>query len=340
MSVAPLPEGISIDLRVARGCVEQASVRAGGRSPAEILFRGRDGATVPKLAASVFALCPMAQSTAAGQAIAAAADRTFVATPTQATQLLAERIAENLRSIVLTWPGEAPNAEALGSLRGALAALRATHDAPRAEALSQIAKLRAHARALGFPPSPGEPLGAGWVGRIWRNAAADEMLTALRAPRPLANADDDEAMFDALDGIAPTLPPQPARDLDFSEHLRARFDGLAQSIADLAAFVGDERPDAGARTRRSKPAIGIAAVDSPRGRLYHRAVLDDRGQVHDYRIVSPTDRNFGAEGSFAQALAGAKLGAGPRAQRRAERLAALYDPCVAFRIHVTEAIDA
>jgi coenzyme F420-reducing hydrogenase alpha subunit len=73
---------------------------------------------------------------------------------------------------------------------------------------------------------------------------------------------------------------------------------------------------------------GFAAVDSARGRLYHALRLDSEERIADYRIVAPTEWNFHPEGPFARLLRGARIGAGPGAKKRIERLAFVFDPCI------------
>jgi hypothetical protein len=81
---------------------------------------------------------------------------------------------------------------------------------------------------------------------------------------------------------------------------------------------------------------GLAAVETARGLLLHRARLRD-GRVVDYRIVAPTEWNFHPDGALPRGLEGCDV-ADERQLLRAVRLAVhALDPCVACRIEVGHA---
>ena len=81
---------------------------------------------------------------------------------------------------------------------------------------------------------------------------------------------------------------------------------------------------------------GLAAVETARGMLLHRARLVDQ-HVADYQIVAPTEWNFHPGGALATGLVG--LEAREDVQLiGATRLAVhALDPCVAFRIEADHA---
>ena len=72
----------------------------------------------------------------------------------------------------------------------------------------------------------------------------------------------------------------------------------------------------------------IAWCEMARGLLLHWVLLDDQGQVADYRVVAPTEWNFHPEGALARALHA--LPAEDTAS--AWILAAAYDACVECKV--------
>jgi len=81
---------------------------------------------------------------------------------------------------------------------------------------------------------------------------------------------------------------------------------------------------------------GLAAVDTARGLLLHRARLVDQ-RVADYQIVAPTEWNFHPRGALATGLVGLE-GADDVQLLGAARIAVhALDPCVAFRIEASHA---
>jgi Ni,Fe-hydrogenase I large subunit len=68
-----------------------------------------------------------------------------------------------------------------------------------------------------------------------------------------------------------------------------------------------------------------------------RLTRDDK--IKEYVIVAPTEWNFHPAGPFVGALLGAALSPW-EAQRLIAQLAALFDPCVPFRVAMKEAANA
>ena len=81
---------------------------------------------------------------------------------------------------------------------------------------------------------------------------------------------------------------------------------------------------------------GLAAVETARGLLLHRARLRD-GRVVDYQIVAPTEWNFHPEGALAHGLTGLTATSGPTVARHAKLAVHALDPCVACQIEVSHA---
>ena len=164
MNLAPM---IRIGLTMDAGRVRHVALDAARYSPAQKLFIGIPAREVPARAATVFALCPMAQSLAAELAIAAAHGEKPVVDRKRAIALGAERLGENLRSLVLSWPGATPDRDALAALRGALGALRGLADCTNAEMQTRIANLRQSATVLGFGPDDANE--TRWFSRLLRD---------------------------------------------------------------------------------------------------------------------------------------------------------------------------
>ncbi|HRQ82334.1 MAG TPA: nickel-dependent hydrogenase large subunit, partial [Azospirillaceae bacterium] len=60
----------------------------------------------------------------------------------------------------------------------------------------------------------------------------------------------------------------------------------------------------------------------------------EQGRIADWRAVAPTEWNFHPQGALAQALTG--LPAGPELKAAAERLVCALDPCVPWRVEITQ----
>ena len=335
MNLAPM---IRIGLTMDAGRVRHVALDAARYSPAQKLFIGIPAREVPARAATVFALCPMAQSLAAELAIAAAHGEKPVVDRKRAIALGAERLGENLRSLVLSWPGATPDRDALAALRGALGALRGLADCTNAEMQTRIANLRQSATVLGFGPDDANE--TRWFSRLLRDISADPLLGELAAPSPGSAAPAaDDRMFDLLASDGDQPPQTPARAIPVTEHLRARGAAIVEAIDGLAQLASGGASHTFA-SRTLGPGVGAAAVESPRGRLFHVVALDAADRIAQYRTLSPTDRNFANDGPFAQALLGREIGSGPAAERRVAQIAALYDPCVAVEVTVRERTHA
>ena len=130
------------------------------------------------------------------------------------------------------------------------------------------------------------------------------------------------------------LQPHVARELELnglSARLLARLTELAALPAQL------RRPLAqGVRSISAGAGIGIAAVETARGTLIHRAALDGERVAH-YRIVAPTEWNFHPRGAFVRGLLGCPAKSETEARGAAGLLAHALDPCVAYEVSVARA---
>jgi coenzyme F420-reducing hydrogenase alpha subunit len=126
-----------------------------------------------------------------------------------------------------------------------------------------------------------------------------------------------------------------------SGRLAARYADMAATLDAIAALLkGFDAPAGLLAGRNTGPRQGFAAVDSARGRLYHALRLDGAGRIADYRIVAPTEWNFHPDGPFVRLLLGASIGTGELARRRVERLAFVFDPCIAVGVEIRDAAHA
>ena len=115
----------------------------------------------------------------------------------------------------------------------------------------------------------------------------------------------------------------------------ARLLELARLVATLA---DDGMADRGSpmQTLAVGPGEGVAAVETARGMLVHRACVRD-DCVTQYQIVAPTEWNFHPGGVAVHALA-AIAGRTPQdVERRATAIAEAFDPCVGYRVEVADA---
>lgn len=346
MTAAFLANVIRVGIVTVDGVARDIAIAPAGASQAARAFVGRPAAEAADLAGRLFALCPVAQGAAAACAASAAMGGPDAAAPDRLIRLTAERIGENLRSGVVSWPlGEnaaGPDVATLTALRQALAALRAI-GAGAGEAERNFDILTQAAAELGL--APGEARAQSWFSRMAREAAEDGARFAGAAAARRLTAADDAAVFallarDAAAAPAPGLgAPRAAATL--ADLVDARRADIRDGIDDLGArLAGGGAAGATVRAMRAGEGHGLAAVESPRGRLYHQARLGADGRVTHWRILSPTDWNFHPAGAFAATLAGADIGLGRAAEIRVARLAALFDPCVALRARVREAEDA
>ena len=104
-----------------------------------------------------------------------------------------------------------------------------------------------------------------------------------------------------------------------------------ESIALIERYVPPPAPFVEAAPRAG---VGHGATEAPRGLLYHRYELDDRGTIVDARIVPPTSRNQLAMEDDLAAL-GPDLAALPHdlATSRAEQAVRNHDPCISCATH-------
>ncbi len=80
--------------------------------------------------------------------------------------------------------------------------------------------------------------------------------------------------------------------------------------------------------------VGCAATEAPRGLLYHRYAIDDRGLVQEAKIVPPTSQNQGQiEDDLRHWLPRVLDRPEPEAVKACESLVRCYDPCISCSTH-------
>ena len=181
----------------------------------------------------------------------------------------------------------------------------------------------------------------GWaaIGRTSTRAMPDLDATALCGRLDAADADAFIAE-PTLDGEALETGPAARQNTHpLVSALRERHgSGLIQRLAarlvEIASITLD-LPVAAARAPAATPA-GLAQLEAARGRLCHRVVLDG-ARIQRYRILAPTEWNFGPDGPAVQALRGITDPRPGRARLQAELLIHAIDPCVGYKLELASA---
>lgn len=340
---------VTIRARMTRDMVADVVVDcARPRGVASTLLRFAP-AEIPAIAGRLFALCGQSQAIAARHAIAAALGRTVEANAMDLRRLAAERLSEHLRSCLIGWSRAAPlNALELAAARQALAILQRV----LADQLDGLQDIDAHMAALGVGAAA--PADTAWSARLIA-AARDDAFPDI-SPDALSPA-DDAAVIDALARSGDSFvarPSLPGRRPETGAYARAIArgadlpgSGFSRRMAARLIEMAEARDLLLGRAVASLPWIssgmiengGYAAVETPRGRLYHVVWRNVDNALARYLILAPTEWNFAADGPFAHLAAQARLPA-DRATDSLARLAALFDPCVACETRVDEAQHA
>ncbi|MFZ2103722.1 MAG: nickel-dependent hydrogenase large subunit [Oricola sp.] len=173
----------------------------------------------------------------------------------------------------------------------------------------------------------------GWIGTagLGRDTAFFDAETLARLPlmKDLAGHVPETTLY------ARRAKAGPVASLS-SSGLGARF---AARLAELALLPVEMRQlldgDGVARTvSRASQLAGVGVVDAARGLLVHSVRIED-GRVAEYRIVSPTDWNFDANGVAARCLASLDgYGDAEEKVMLAHLVVNAIDPCVAYAVRV------
>jgi hypothetical protein len=120
----------------------------------------------------------------------------------------------------------------------------------------------------------------------------------------------------------------------------ARFVARLVDLALLLTEINEASPREGAlpwvQGFTVGDADGMAAVQTARGLLVHRARIDG-GRVADYRIVAPTEWNFHPNGALAQGLADLPARSRRELHQHARLAVQALDPCVACQVEIADA---
>lgn len=360
---------IRIDVTVSRALACSVAVKANRPKGLARMFVGGPADEAPALAGQVFSLCGFAQSLASRIAVLNATSTPMSDEERMAagTGLLAERIFETLRPLILHWPTPLAEKMADGAgrlLREALAASRAIVSQARSGKIAKdslaidASRLSAAAHALGIPHDGDRPV-AGSVLAAMLQDLGDVADFAQQTPEPLTADDDAEVitrLCDEPDFVR--MPHLPGRVVEtgafarrggansnaphLARRLLARVGDIRECLAQLArlAATGEQDWSSLAAGGPTPAAGGYGAVECARGRLYHHAEVGGDGRLAAYRILTPTEWNFHPTGPFVERLLSSPIGTGETAARSVSLLALLCDPCVAFEIGIREAVHA
>ena len=123
-----------------------------------------------------------------------------------------------------------------------------------------------------------------------------------------------------------------ARVVEMAAACEIASDIAREATADVNCCRSVYKPRAG---------VGCHATEAPRGLLYHRYRLDDRGRVAESEIIPPTSQNQAqVEGDLRGLLPGVLALDDAEATRRCEMLIRSYDPCISCATHfLTLSVD-
>jgi uptake hydrogenase large subunit len=354
---------IGVDATLSLGRVTEAVISPRRTVDVSLLFKGMEATSVPAVVGSLYTLCAASQRAASEAAVAAALGRQVdeAMHGRWSFALYAERVAEHLRASLLDWPGsehDAMRRVCAPPVRKALAAARAAA-AGAANATSIHAALEKAATELGANVDDVAAPPDSWFGRLWRDAQAAPLAPFPKQSDFLTLADID-AVHHALRVAPPeflSCPRLPGRIVEtgavarqwerlrrdlglLAARLQARLFDIAEGLEALRRLAQKEEAKSDlVATRSARPGEALAIVDSPRGFLFHRVEVDDKGRVVAYDLLAPTEWNFHPAGPFALALTSASLNSDDPCTLIG-RLAALFDPCASCKIHVYEAVHA
>jgi uptake hydrogenase large subunit len=305
---------IAIDLR---GGVSITSTRPRGFGR---VFKGRAPDEVRTLVPLLFAVCGQAQLAASTQALALAEGRDPVHGMDAVVRL--EAVREHLMRIAVDWAraaGLAPDVAVLRRIHALVALAKADPSAARAEARNIMAELAAAPEAiarhgLGFMEDAGTV-----AARLLRTVRAQGWDTLGAASLDCA---DDEASCLSLVWSNPLVAEARQR------HGAGLLLRLLARLAHLVELLGE-----GDAARAAGPAEGAAGVETARGLLIHRAVIE-AGRIAAYEITAPTDVNFASEGPAARSLAALAATGHDGIENPARLLVEAFDPCVAYSLRV------
>lgn len=287
--------------------------------------------------------------------------------------VVVEALHENLWRLLLDWPGiegEAAEPARYAALRRGLANIPLDQADALAELARRVSELLQQ-QVFGTAPAIwlGEIDGGGvddWIGAGATQAA--RLLARLRA----ADVGGVTArLLPQLDAstLSGVLAPQLAANPEFlrlpvwhgvpaetgplARHAgMAGLTGLRQRVGDtvglrlvarlvdaahgalrLAELAEGASSGAVARSARLGAGEGCAAVETARGTLVHRVVVENE-RVAAYQVLAPTEWNFHPDGALADLLQGQRAADAAEAERAARLAVHALDPCVPHTVRV------
>jgi hypothetical protein len=84
---------------------------------------------------------------------------------------------------------------------------------------------------------------------------------------------------------------------------------------------------------------GLAQTEAARGRLVHRAQLDN-GVVSSYQILAPTEWNFHPRGLIAESLGNLRADNAEQLEKLARLVINTIDPCVGYELHIQHPVQS
>jgi hypothetical protein len=330
---------------------------------AGLLLAGLEPAAAAERMRLVYSVCGHGQSTTCAAACEAAAGATPDAALTRRRDraLATELALEHLWHFLMELPrsaGHAPAAQAMGAARQAPGA--ATLEAVAREQVFGMApaEFAAFARCddLRRWSREGASFCAGHLAR--RLGDGTTLGASTVALMPEGGLQLREAVFAGLErggdfAAQPAWTDGEARETGalarmawrapvgeaiarWGRGVAARHAARLLELAEVIQELADDRP----RERHGALAgpvagVGYAWAETARGLLAHRAQLE-AGRIARYDVVAPTEWNFHPRGAFVAGARAIRARDARRVHADACAVAASLDPCVAWRVEVSE----
>lgn len=139
---------------------------------------------------------------------------------------------------------------------------------------------------------------------------------------------------DAWRALGPTVPSRNVVMNDIAQAVEIVF-SVERALRLVDEMVRDGLADERPVPFQVRAAAGTAAVEAPRGTLFHRYEIDAGGRIAAADVVTPTAQNLAhAEEQFTAAATGAADVPDDELRQRLQIIARAYDPCVSCSVHV------
>jgi len=338
------------------------------------LLVGRSPGDARTIVPALYSVCAAAHAAAADVALAAAAagDPASLDLDTPSRGVLLEVVTEHVKSLLFDWPrtfGRLPNAAAVARARRLTQRLQHEPDPADARTLESIAA------EFVYGTASARWAGLTTVDELqrWAEEAVVEPAQVLRLmlrEHATLGASDIGSMpavnaITLRDPLAPSLrtvaeferyptwngvPMETGALARLQAHplVRAMVAWSGNSVASrfvarlvelalaLRQCAGETAQARAVEAFTDESGAGVAAVQTARGLLLHRACVED-GRISGYTIVAPTEWNFHPDGALASGLRGCEAGDEEELRACAAFTVQALDPCVATRIEVGHA---